>query len=318
MNLKHILLSFLYLVSALLLVPFGITMLYTVVPPNQQTTTAKKEDISTLPDKPLTNVLVYNPDTEEQEPVPFENYLKGVVAAEMPASFEMEALKAQAVAARTYAIKHTDTAQIDAEKIEQAYVSVEEMKKNWGAQFDVYYSKISDAVDTTRGEILTYHEEPIEAVFHSTSAGITEASENVWSSELPYLTSVDSQEDENAPDFIVDTTIPKTKFWDTIKQKYPTMSGHSISIVARTKAGYVKTVQIGTIQVSGVAFRSMFHLRSSCFTITDKPDSFVIETKGYGHGAGMSQYGANFMAKEGKNYKEILTHYYNGVSISKS
>lgn len=270
------------------------------------------------------NVKVYNPETEEISNVGFEYYIKGVVAAEMPALFEKEALKAQAVAARTYAIKHSDDINnIEADKIGQAYISVEQMKENWGDKFNEYYERISDAVESTQGEIMVYNNEPIEAVFHSTSAGITESAENIWSSSLPYLKSVDSSQDEKAPDFIHETSIAKTDFIKKLKPKHDSLNitndniMDKIKILSRTEAGYVDKVSIDDKIFTGKEVRELFGLRSSNFTIKQDSENIIFITKGYGHGAGMSQYGANFMAEQGSKYSEILNHYYNEINIEK-
>ena len=250
----------------------------------------------------------------------FENYIKGVVAAEMPALFQTEALKAQAVSARTYATRkmyesNTNTIPYD---IGQAYITVEEMKQKWGEHFTEYYNKISDAVEQTKGEIMIYDNEPILAVFHSESAGKTEDAENVWQKQIPYLKSVDSSLDKNAPDFeksISYTFDEMTKsFCNTYKDF--SFSNNQIKILSHTPAGYVQKIQIGNKTLTGREVREILNLRSSNFTVNIENNTVIFTTKGYGHGAGMSQYGAEFMAKEGKTYREILQHYYTGISFS--
>lgn len=258
----------------------------------------------------------------------FEEYIKGVLAAEMPALFEIEALKAQAVAARTYAIKKINQkgsedlkgADISTDPSKgQAYLSKEELKKIWGDNFYTYYDKISKAVEETRNEIMTYEEEPIEAVFHSTSAGITQSAKDVWEVDVPYLQSVESIGDEEAPAFESETKLSKQEVYQLLKEKYSDIViqdlMQQIQIIERSSGGYIKKVQIGNKVLSGEGMRKLFNLRSSCFSIEEDGDYLIFTTKGYGHGAGMSQYGANFMAKEGKNYREILSHYYQGVQI---
>lgn len=267
------------------------------------------------------NSLVNDIEIEKNNPPAFkisEDYIKGVVAAEMPVSFEMEALKAQAVAARTYAIKHYDGR--DPKNLYQAYVSIEDMKKNWGSNFEKNYKKISDAVDSTRGETIKYNNEMIEAVFHSTSAGLTENSENVWANSLPYLKSVDSHVDEQAPNFQQQKKIPIKQVCEKINNKYGTdLSAKNFMdkfiIGERTKAGYIKNINICDKKVSAMQIRMLLGLRSTNFNFVKNGDNIVFTTKGFGHGAGMSQYGANFMAKQGYDYKQILKHYYSGVEI---
>lgn len=310
-----------YVLTVILFIPASVTF---ILKNNNKSDENKVTEIETKLDNIDTDkmVTVYNPETEVESNVVLEDYIKGVVAAEMPVSFEIEALKAQAVAARTYALKHIqNTEKINAEDIGQAYISIEEMKKRWGDNFDIYYKKVSDAVDATKNEIIVYNNEPIEAVFHSTSAGMTETAENVWKSPLPYIKSVDSSYDVNAPDFEYKTTVDINDFIKKIKSKNNSAKINSqnimdnIKIISRTQAGYVSSIKIGGISFTGIEIRQLFSLRSSNFTISSDEKNVIFTTKGYGHGAGMSQYGANFMAKEGKTYKEIINHYYFDVEI---
>lgn len=274
-------------------------------------------------------IKVLNPETSQVIETDFEEYIKGVVGAEMPALFEEEALKAQAVAARTYAIRkinETDT-QFNSEEtpynIGQAYMTKEELKKKWGNNFSEYYAKVSEAVDSTNDEIMVYNDEPILAVFHSTSGGYTENAENVWETEVPYLKSVESVQDENAPDFEASTALPANTVIAKLQSKYNDLLLteanliEQIQIVERSEAGYVLKVQIGNKILSGKDIREVLGLRSTNFYVRQDGDSIIFTTKGYGHGAGMSQYGANFMAKDGYNYEEILKHYYQGINIVK-
>lgn len=269
-------------------------------------------------DSVINNVEIEKNSTDSVGQIIPEDYIKGVVAAEMPVSFEMEALKAQAVAARTYAIKHYDG--IDPKNLYQAYISVEDMKKNWGDNFEKNYKKISDAVDSTHGETIKYNNEMIEAVFHSTSAGLTESSENVWENSLPYLKSVDSHLDEQAPNFQQQKKIPVIQVCEKINNKYGTKLNEknfmdNFIINERTKAGYIKNINVCGKKISAMEIRMLLGLRSTNFNFVSCGDNIVFTTKGFGHGAGMSQYGANFMAKQGYDYKQILKHYYSGVEV---
>ncbi|MDR2898826.1 MAG: stage II sporulation protein D [Clostridiales bacterium] len=254
----------------------------------------------------------------------FENYITGVVAAEMPALYDEEALKAQAVAARTYALNYiTRTGDNDYMNIGQAYISVDEMKSRWGEGFDAYYTKVSKAVSDTSGEVMVYDGEPIVAVFHALSAGKTENSEDVWTQELPYLKSVDSSFDEQAKGFITRMEFKDDDFITRLKAYYPDISFEpgdiidQIKVEEYTDAGYVKTVAVGDKVIEGTELRRILELKSANFTVYGEQDKIVFETKGYGHGAGMSQTGANYLAENGYGYREILEHYYNGVSIEK-
>lgn len=256
----------------------------------------------------------------------FEDYIVGVVAAEMPALFEPDALKAQAVAARTYADRKikSGAAISDLEKNGgQAYVSVDGMKKKWGSNFDKYYEKIRSAVYDTKGEIMVYDGEPILAVFHAISCGKTESAANIWQKDEPYLKSVDSSMDKTSNQYETEVRIPKKTVaakLEEAKKDLVLTSGDlkaQMQVIARTDAGYIKNMQIGNLVFTGLEIRQILGLRSSDFTVKEDGDNLVFSTKGYGHGAGMSQYGANCLAQEGKNYKKILEHYYTGISFSK-
>lgn len=250
-----------------------------------------------------------------------EEYVTGVVAAEMPASFNEEALKAQAVCARTYAIRYMEesgslSVPYD---IYQAYCTVEEMHERWGDGFDTYYAKIKGAVKATEGEIMLYDNAPVLAVFHSMSGGKTESSENIWGGETDYLKSVDSSVDENSPGFTVSVKLDKEYVKAKLKEAEPSIvfDGETISVAERTEAGYVKTARAGNKTFTGKRIRELFGLRSANFTVEENGGDIIFTTKGFGHGAGMSQYGANYMAQAGSGYRDILSHYYTGVEIAK-
>lgn len=297
-------------------IPSSITFLYTFNNKDEQNKDEQNIDKSVLNNKKL-----YITENGEEVEIDIEDYIKGVVSAEMPALFNEEALKAQAVAARTYLVKHiSEKTNID--DISQAYLKTEELKKNWGENFTNYYNRISFAVDSTKGEIMLYENEPIEAVFHSTSAGFTESAIDVWKEDLPYLQSVDSSYDINAPDFIFEKKISKKDLKQLLESKYKDIKlsknniFDEIKIIETTDSGYIKTIDIANKAFVGNEIRILLKLRSTNFTIDDDNENIIFITKGYGHGAGMSQYGANFMGQEGYTYKEILNHYYKGISVS--
>lgn len=247
----------------------------------------------------------YIPDTE------LEDYVIGVVAGEMSPDFPYEALKAQAVAARTYAYRAMkEDPNIDVKSLWQNYITTDDMKKRWGKDYDKWYKKIKGVVYDTAGEIIEYNNEPILAAFYSTSCGKTEECENVWTQDLPYLKSVTSEGDIYSPYY--ENTVRVSK-----PQLLKIYGGSNISISERTPAGYVKSVKIGNKTISGEKIRSTFSLRSTAFSIEDKGDSIIFTTKGFGHGVGMSQYGACYMANNGSDYIEILTHYYTDTIIKK-
>lgn len=244
-----------------------------------------------------------------------ENYLIGVVGSEMPALFNTEALKAQAILARTYTIKAINTGKRLTDTTNtQVYKSESELKNTWGSNYTTYYNKIKNAVDSTKSLVLKYNGTLIEAVYHSTSNGKTENSSNVWKYSFPYLTSVESPYDTTNSSF------SKTTFfsYEELSNKLNTIiTQDTIFNISLNESGRVKTIEFNNIILSGVEFRTKLSLRSADFTLEKTNDGINITTKGYGHGVGMSQYGANGFANNGYNYEAILKHYYQGVSITK-
>lgn len=245
-----------------------------------------------------------------------ENYIIGVVAAEMPATFSIESLKAQAVAARTFAYKKIVNNDISIDNLSldkgQAYINIDTMKKNWGNKYDEYHDKISDAVLQTKGEIITYNDEIINAYYFSISNGRTENSSQVFE-EASYLVSVDSSWDQKISSY--DKTISMSL--DEFKNKLNINGDVNIGEINKSDTNHVNYIVINNKKISGVDFRKKLNLRSTDFSINIENNTVFINTKGYGHGVGMSQYGANEMALKGKNYKEIIKYYYQGVTIKK-
>ena len=243
-----------------------------------------------------------------------EDYVTGVVGAEMPALFNSEALKAQAVIARTYALKANSMGRtLSDNESTQSYKDNGDLAGIWGSNYSSYYSKIKDAVNSTKGIYLTYNGNYIEAVYHSTSNGKTEDSSNVWGNSYPYLVSVDSVYDNSNPSF----SISKSFSYSDISSKLGinVSSNTEFNILGYTSGGRVSSISVDGHEFSGVSFRSMLGLRSADFDIVKNDEGVVITTRGYGHGVGMSQYGANGMGKAGYSYSDILLHYYPGVSI---
>ena len=251
-------------------------------------------------------------DTGNIEEVPLEKYVLGVVAGEMPASFNIEALKAQAVASRTYALKKAESNKeydVEDSTTNQVYIDDNKMKEKWKDNYDELLKKIKNAVDETKGEVLLYNNELIDAMFFSTSNGYTENSDDVFSSSLPYLVSVESNWDKTeSPVFASTKEVTKKEFLFNLGLS----DSNTIDVnnIERTKTGRVKNITINKKVFKGTKIRSIFGLKSTSFTINIKNDVVTFNVNGYGHGVGMSQYGANGMAKEGYNYKEILKYYY--------
>ncbi len=262
------------------------------------------------------------------EELAMDDYLWGVVAAEMPASFEQEALNAQAVAARTYTVsrqQHTSAAHPDADVCTdvgccQAYITRAQAEENWGEKAEEYAAKITAAVEGTDGLVILYEGEPIQAVFFSSAAGDTLAAAEVWGSEVPYLTGVSSPEGDEVPNYHTQVTVTAEQFRQTVLEAYPEadLSGEPeewLGEVTLNSAGGVARMAVGGVEIPGTELRTLFSLRSTSFTLTAEGEQLTFSVTGYGHGVGMSQYGANAMAGEGAGYEEILTWYYTGVTV---
>ncbi|MBO9130042.1 stage II sporulation protein D [Bacillus sp. 165] len=268
-------------------------------------------------------VAVYRSKQKMVETFPIEDYVVGVVAAEMPADFELEALKAQALTARTFIVKTMlneqggvpDQANISDTINDQVFKNEEELKKQWGKEYEWKIERVREAVAATAGQVLTYNNAPINASFFSTSNGFTENSEDYWGSPVPYLKSVNSPWDKESPKFSSSQTISIADFQKKLGITIA-KDGTVGKIVSRTDGQRVGLVNFNGKTLTGKQIREKLGLRSSDFTWEQKGQQIVIKTKGYGHGVGMSQYGANGMAKEGKSYEDILNHYYTGVTIA--
>ena len=250
-------------------------------------------------------------------------YLIGVVAAEMPASFEPEALKAQAVAARSYILDrathpveaHRDAAVCGDPGCCCAHLSEDEMRENWGRDFRKNLRRIRNAVRETDGQRLTCDGEPIRAVFHSCSGGQTEASAALWGA-VPYLVSVSSPETAaDVPGYETTVTVSAQDAAQALETALPEDPAQWLGETVRDASGRVETISIGGKTLSGAEARSLFSLRSTNFTAEAADGNLVFHVIGSGHGVGMSQYGANVMAQQGAGYAEILAHYYPGTVL---
>lgn len=281
-------------------------------------------------------VKVYISKTKEIVEMDLEEYIKGVISGEMPASFEMEALKAQAVAARSYAVSrmmkfkdggqsaHPGAALCDDVHC-QVWLSKDKLRevkpKYWMRD---YWPKIEEAVEETQGLILTYKGEPIgEPLFHSSSGGRTENSEDVFASAVPYLRSVESPYEENTPHYSDVQVVTIQSFISKFKSKYNDSDINTsnlktaLKILERSAGGRILKMQVGNKAVTGREIRELLGLRSANFKMTIDNKNIEITTFGNGHGVGMSQYGANGMALNGYNFEEILKHYYVGTDVMK-
>ena len=267
------------------------------------------------------------------ETVSVRDYLIGTVAAEMPSAFAAEALMAQAVAAHTYAERiaaqncgRQDPALCGADfsndpAAYQAFYLPEELKTLWGDAYESRYGKIAAAVDAVSGEILTMDGEPIAAAYHAISPGMTESAAEIWGDALPYLVNTGSEGDLSAPEYQTELRLSAETVQAVLRQQYPSVSlpddpAAWFTAEKRASGGTVLTMRIGDRTVSGQNVRTLFGLRSACFEMAYADGEFVFTVKGHGHGVGMSQYGANAMAKAGSSYREILAHYYPGTVLT--
>jgi len=243
-----------------------------------------------------------------------EEYLIGVVGAEMPASFPIEALKAQAVVSRTYALKKIESGGKLTDTVStQSYKDNSELQKMWGSSYNTYYQKVKTAVESTNGLAIYYQGNLIDAVYHSTSNGRTQDSVLVWGNDIPYLKSVDSSWDKNASSYFREVS---QDFNNVLRILGLDINGDiSFEILSRDSSGRVLEVRVGNKTFSGVDFRNLLGLRSADFDLVLKDNNLIITTRGFGHGVGLSQYGASGMAKSGYNYEQILKHYYTGVLV---
>ncbi|NLZ52875.1 MAG: stage II sporulation protein D [Thermoanaerobacteraceae bacterium] len=280
------------------------------------------------------NISIYINSSKKIENLPLEEYVKGVVAAEMPASFNIEAIKAQAVAARTYVYKRWRTAGgkgcslhpgadiCDDPTHCQAWITKGEMLKKWGIfSYYHYFGKINQAVNSTAGMIILFQNEPIDPLFFSTSNGKTENSEDVWEKSIPYLRSVTSPGEETSPHFYAVKEFPVDVVVTSLKRKWPDLiiddknPEKQWKIIEKSEGGRIKTMQVGNKTIKGTEFRQLFELKSTDLKWERSGKNIKIKTCGFGHGVGMSQYGANAMAKNGANYVDIIKHYYTDVEI---
>lgn len=259
------------------------------------------------------DILVQLQINDELLTLPLEDYVIGVVAQEMPASFSDEAIKAQAVAARTFALYNLQSKQYLTTSM-QAYISVEQMQEKWQDEFDYYYNKIKNLVLETKDLVLTYNGELIKSYYYAMSNGMTEDSLVVFNEDLPYIKEVESDYDnESLNKFKYDKVMSRQEFCNKLDISCNKIT---ISSIKRDVSNRVTSLKINNKDFSGVEVRQLLDLRSTDFAISI--DEYVtITTKGYGHGVGMSQYGANGMAKDNKNFVEILQHYYQNVEIEK-
>lgn len=283
---------------------------------------SEKQDLSDI------KIELYSPENNKLQTISLEDYIVGVVCAEMPAEFESEALKSQAVAARTYAVKKLNSDKNDHEKGDlctdfkhcQAYATKEICKDKWGKDYKEYINKIEQAVQSTSGEYVSYNGDVAMTVFHSCSNGVTEKASDVWSGEVPYLVNVSSEGDYIYKDYISTVSFYYDDFLKLLekflKQKINSALA-PIGNISYSTGGNILNIELFGIVFEGSDIRNIFSLKSTSFELEYVDNKFVFTVYGNGHGVGMSQYGANYMAQNKSSYKDIISHYYPGTEILK-
>ena len=275
-----------------------------------------KNKVTNIPKEKAEITITLHRSSGSIEKLELEEYIIGVVGAEMPASFNIEALKAQAVVARTYALKMmkenknlTDTTK------HQVYKDINQLKTLWGSDFEKYYNKVKSAVMETKGQYITYNNDYIDAVYHSTNNGKTESAKEVFGYHHPYLVSVDSHWDKQATSYLRETSKDLNFVNNLLGINLNDES--RIEVTSKTEGDNIDKINIDGKDFTGISIRELFGLRSADFDIVVNGDQVIFITRGYGHRVGMSQYGANGMAKEGYQYKEIISHYYPNTVLKK-
>ena len=306
---------------------FGAAYLTVPAPPADTAVMPETEEVPVHRDADLTLAIL---DGGAVQTMTLADYLTGVVRGEMPASFELEALKAQAAAERSYVYYQLSKGRKDAHPDADfctdhtccsAYLSETAAREKWGGDFAPWNTRVEQAVSDTDGQVVLYNGRPILAVFHSSSAGRTAAAGDVWSGDLPYLVSVDSPEgEETVPNYYSTVTFTAAEAKEKLLAAHPELklSGAPdrwFGAAAENGSGRVETVSVGGTDIEGTELRRIFGLRSACFTVAADSESVIFRVTGYGHGVGMSQYGANQLAREGKTWQEILEWYYTGATV---
>ena len=333
---KNYLISIVFIFISLIITPVallsgGVASQTGTIISAEQTTSDKVENAQKSDgDTPEENVItVFLSDTKKNLTVSEFEYVCGSVAAEMPLMYHEEALKAQAIACYTNSLRLKNSknksaingADIsDNPATHQGYLTREERKEKWGDDYQKYESKLETIVKAVESEYLTYNGEYCLCAFSAICTGTTESAENVWSEKIPYLVSVKSSGDTLSPQYSSTNTFTKSQFISIMKDLDVSINSKTnledvIGKSKTSKAGTVLKIEINKKSLTGEQIRNAFSLRSSAFKITATENEVTFKVSGYGHGVGMSQYGADFMARQGSTYEEILKHYYKGVEI---
>lgn len=272
------------------------------------------------------SILVLSSSTKKINEIDMFEYVVGAVAAEMPPTYHSQALRAQAAVCYTYAVKKRSSPDpalggadiTDDSAVHQGYLDAAARKEKWGDKYETYEKKIEEAVKDIFGKTITYDGETITAAFHAISCGQTFSAEEVWSKDVPYLKSVTSAGDKLSPDYSSTLTLTADEFKKAFAGSGAEFGGDAkkwIGEIKKTDSGYISCAVIGEKEFTGAQAREKLGLRSACFEIKYTDDEFKITVHGYGHGVGMSQYGADYMARQGSDWQEIIKHYYTEVEI---
>lgn len=322
-----VIIGIIMLLAPMAAIPFDVREDENYAEPQSVTEETVKTD-TTEKEKADDTISVFMTADNETQVMDMRDYIIGAVSAEVPASYDEEAIKAQALAAVTFAEyrkKNAGNENIGGADISddssrhQGYMSKEEMQEKWGDAFDVYYEKIADSVDEVLGKVITYEGEPIMAAYHAISPGKTESAKNMWDKDIEYLRSADSSWDKDSTRYsseVVFAAEELEKIMSNIENAdFSADEEEWIKVKNTSDSGTVLEAEICGIEMTGMEIRNLLSLRSPTFEVEYNDGDFIFSVCGYGHGVGMSQNGANCMAQNGKTYEEIIAHYYQGTVI---
>lgn len=272
------------------------------------------------------SILVLSSSTKKINEIDMFEYVVGAVAAEMPPTYHSQALRAQAAVCYTYAVKKRSSPDpslggadiTDDSAVHQGYLDSTARKEKWGDKYETYEKKIEEAVKDVFGKTIVYDGEPITAAFHAISCGQTFSAQEIWGKDVPYLQSVTSAGDKLSPDYTSTLTLTSDEFKKAFAgsgAEFGDKAEKWIGETKKTDSGYISCAVIGGKDFTGTQVREKLGLRSACFEIKYSDGEFKITAHGYGHGVGMSQYGADYMARQGSDWQEIIKHYYTGAEI---
>lgn len=329
---KNYLISIIFIFISLIITPVAVlnTNISTFQRPDTETIASNENTVPNT-EKNEEVITVFLSETDKTLTVSEFEYVCGSVAAEMPLTYHEEALKAQAVACYTNSIRLKNSADkssingadiSDDTSVHQGYLSKEERKEKWGESYQKYESKLETVVNEVLGEYLTYNNDYCVAAFSAICTGTTESAENVWGNKIPYLVSVKSSGDTLSPAYSSTNTFTKSQFISIMKDLGVSINSKTdiSSVIGKaktSKAGTVLKIEINKKELTGMQIREAFSLKSAAFKVTATENEVTFKVNGYGHGVGMSQYGADYMARQGSTYDEILKHYYKGAEIVK-